>query len=557
MRTASMLKPIVFVSFVVSLFAGSSALASEEAAKLMRDDADEYETIELSLQDAVAIGIASNLGIEVERHAPLIAQEEIEIAWGAYDPTLSAGYNLGNEESPGSSSLSPDTESTWNQGQAAVNGMLPYIGATFGVTVSGSRRTTTNRFETFDPRYDSSLGIEASIPLLRNLIWNQQWTQVKFSGTRYESEEENFRRALMQTVLELETIYWNTVATEEQLRVARKSLETSVALLDQTKIQYEVGVISRVDVVEAEAGVAARELEVIRASSRYRSSQDQLIDLVYGTRLVATSRLQVDTLSKTAQINDFVPEPEAAVTLAFQNRPDLRLAEKTIEGQEIQLKFAKSQRLPQLDLSGSYRTSGAPRGGQNGDCINFGSPNSNCAAGQSGNLGDSIEDWYGGDDGNRLEGFLTFSVPIGNVAPRHTVSRSRLELHRSETQLLRLQQSIILEVRNDVRLLESALQGIEAAERQRVAAAEQLRAERIRLEHGESTPFDVLLREEDLVSAEVSKINAVQVHRTAKADLDRAQGTILRTHNVVVEEARTLRNQADQERSAYDRLLNP
>ena len=73
------------------------------------------------------------------------------------------------------------------------------------------------------------------------------------------------------------------------------------------------------------------------------------------------------------------------------------------------------------------------------------------------------------------------------------------------------------------------------------AAAEQLRAEKIRLEYGESTPFDVLLREEDLVRAESQKILAEQAYHNSITALDRAQGTILEQHQIVVEDAATLR----------------
>ena len=102
----------------------------------------------------------------------------------------------------------------------------------------------------------------------------------------------------------------------------------------------------------------------------------------------------------------------------------------------------------------------------------------------------------------------------------------------------RLEQSIILEVRSASRTLYASAEGIEAAERRRLAAQEQLRAERIRLEHGESTPFDVLLREEDLVEAESQKINALQVFRAAETALDRAEGTILDSHAIELDAAR-------------------
>jgi outer membrane protein TolC len=121
------------------------------------------------------------------------------------------------------------------------------------------------------------------------------------------------------------------------------------------------------------------------------------------------------------------------------------------------------------------------------------------------------------------------------------VSQAELELRRALTRRRRLEQSIILEVRKAVRDLKSAQEGIEAAERRTVAAGEQLRAEEIRLEYGESTPFDVLLRDRDLVDAESQEIVAFQTYRTSATGLDRAQGTILRSHNIAIDQVRQLR----------------
>jgi outer membrane protein TolC len=130
-----------------------------------------------------------------------------------------------------------------------------------------------------------------------------------------------------------------------------------------------------------------------------------------------------------------------------------------------------------------------------------------------------------------------FSIPFPNTTARKRVVRSELELRRSRTQLARIEQTIILEVRSAARTLLASGLGIEAAERRRLAAAEQLRAERIRLEHGESTPFEVLQRESDLVEAESQKIDALQTYRSSEVALERAQGTILEAHNIIVDEA--------------------
>jgi len=142
---------------------------------------------------------------------------------------------------------------------------------------------------------------------------------------------------------------------------------------------------------------------------------------------------------------------------------------------------------------------------------------------------------------DRVVGGGIFSIPLPNTAGRHGVSKSELELRRAMVQKRQVEQQIVLEVRKAARDLSSAQEGIYASQRRVVAAEEQLRAEKIRLEYGESTPFDVLLRERDLVGAETEKIFAFRVYRTSVTDLDRFQGTILQTRNIAIDAVGRLR----------------
>ena len=99
----------------------------------------------------------------------------------------------------------------------------------------------------------------------------------------------------------------------------------------------------------------------------------------------------------------------------------------------------------------------------------------------------------------------------------------------------------MFDVRKAARDITAAQDGIEASERGVRRQTEQLRAEEIRLEYGESTPYDVLLREEDLVEAESQKIAAFRVYRTSVTALDRHQGTILRNRNIAIDDSPPLR----------------
>src|SRR4030095_1697967 len=112
---------------------------------------------------------------------------------------------------------------------------------------------------------------------------------------------------------------------KKRQRVPNRSLESGLTLLDQTKAQYDVGVVSRVEVVEAEAGVAEREVNRIREENFYRASQDRLINLVLGPNLTPDSTLEIVPTSDP-DVVQYNVDPEAATAKAFENRPELGAA---------------------------------------------------------------------------------------------------------------------------------------------------------------------------------------------------------------------------------------
>jgi outer membrane protein TolC len=494
----------------------------------------------LALQEAIAMGIENNLDVQIARFDPLIASEDAIAAWGYYDPRLFGDYAYYHREIPVASTLQQSRillEKEY-QGSAGIFGEIPKLGWGYQVDYTGSRIESTSSIQSLSPQYQTGLTFTATMPLLKDFLWNEPWLLVKTTKIFEGSSLELFRQSLMDTVQAIEDAYWNLVATEERLRVANKSLEANLTLLDQTRAQYDVGVVSRVEVVEAEAGVAEREVNRIREENAYRAAQDRLIDLVLGPNLTPDSTLEIQPTT----IPDVVlydVDPDAATAKAFENRPELAVAQNDVETRALNLKFAKNQRLPQVDAIGTYGYNGIA-GRTNPAPDFFGNPRTPIR-GIGTRYTDASDDFFEGDGARSWSVGGIFSIPLGNVTARAQTRRAEFELRRAQTVVRREEQDIVLEVRDAIRNLLSAHEGIEAAERRRLAAEEQFRAESIRLEHGESTPFDVLQREEDLVDAESQKIAALQIYRTSVAALDRAQGTILRDRNVLVEQARTLR----------------
>jgi len=550
--------PVIPIALAIVLawpLAGAAGEASEPAPEgepPAQSDREEgpllHGMLELTLADALEMGLENNLTVEVERFAPMIADMDERIAWGAYDPTLFGEFQYTDVQRPNANLLF-GTDTTINRetlGRGGLQGIVPLLGTEYEAAFEGSTATTNSGIQSLSPEHRSNWSLQVNQPLLRDLIWNQPWTQVRTSRILLESSEEAFRQAVMDVVQGIEDAYWALIAREEALRVAQKSLETTRALLDQTQTQYEVGVVSKVEVTEAEAGLAQRQVELIRARNQYRNQQDVLIDRVLGPNLRARSSLEI---RPTDRPGDFVPyevDVEAAVRQAFQHRPEILQAEKEIERQRTQLAFRRNQILPELDGFLTFGQEGLS-GRQNVDALcSFlsGTDLTDCQANPQdfsatqGNFGENFDDY---SDSPTFVGGARFSIPFPNTVARRSATKTELEMRRAKVSRRRLEQRVIVEVRQAARNLLASQEGIVAARSAQRAAEEQLRAEEIRLEYGESTPFEVLQREEDLVDRERQLIDAFQGYRTSVTALDRAQGTILRNRNIKIADVAPLR----------------
>jgi outer membrane protein TolC len=542
---------VCFAFMLASIPAGAAQPTSQEPIgaavqernKEIRPLYDDTVTRRLTLAEALALSIQKNLDVEVARYEPMIAEQNMLAAWGAFDLTFSADLGRSKSEAPISFAFDAVAKNRTQRtyGGTSLSTLLPLIGATVGVELDTGVSQQNSQIQTFSRQYDSSVYLTAKVPLLRGFIWGRPWTDVKVRELSFDSSREGFSRAVMDVTEATINAYWNLVAAHERFRVERKSLDTAWALLVQTQTQYEVGVISKVEVVEATAGVANREFNLIVARNDFEDAEDALINAVFGPELTAISTFRVRAIDDPEDYEVVDVDVERATRLAMQNLPAIQLAEQAIDQRELELKFARNARLPQFDLTARYGF--LNRSGQDNIRLCGGAfARPTCLAdldttGYSNSYNNFFEDQ--GFENYDFRG--TFTIPIPNTAGRRLVTRSELDLRRARTQRSRTELDVVVAVRSAARGILASSRGIEAAERRRLAAAEQLRAERIRLEHGESTPFEVLQRESDLVEAESQKITALQAYRRATARLERAQGTILDTYRIQLDDVRTPR----------------
>lgn len=511
-----------------------------------QEPAPPTNTLELTVRDAIRMALENNLSIEVFRTDPGIAAQNLRESQGAYDPLFSASFSKEQNEDPAASAFelffgggtapagvlpkSTIEADIWNYNVGFI-GILP-LGLRYTSSLNSRRTDSTSGGFSLDPDYRTDWTSELVLPLLRDFVANDTDIRVKRSRVSRDISIEEFRRNMSDEIQRVEEAYWELTAAIEGLRVAEKSLETARSLLEQTRVQYEVGVVSRVAVTQAISGLAQREVAEIRADNRADSAQDDLLNLVLVPSVREFSETRIEPESPTRV--DYQVDLDAAVRRALQQRPEVATARQRVEDARLQLQLADNQRLPKLDLLASYTSKGIA--GDAKDRINFStgmrSPQVfEGGAGPNNALHDALE----GED-KSWKVMAQFEFPLGNVSARSVSAKRRIEMRRARTDLRRTEQQVILETRQAARDLRSALDGIRASERGREAAAEALRAEQEKLRLGDSTPFQVLQFEEDLAEAENELILALQIYRNAVTALERAQGTLLVARGIRVQE---------------------
>ena len=500
-------------------------------SELMGEDAaPPAEGEVLTLEDAILQALQNNLDIEIARTGPLVAQEQVQQAEGQFDPVGAISSSFLHNEQPIASSLQTSdlvAANEWDYTTGLV-GSLPF-GLSYSSNLVMHRTETDSAIVSLAREWRSGWETVLTMPLLRNLNDNELNVTLKRSRTNEDESLYDFEANLSDLIQGVDVAYWELGAARAGERVAEKSFETAQELHDQTVVQYEVGVVSRVAVAQAEAGVAQRKFDLILAQNLTGRRQDELLNLTLAPD--ARTYAQRRVLTEDPTFSTYDVDGAAAIAKAIELRPELNAARERLELSEIELDFAVNQRRPRFDLVASYSTDGLAGVGKPAAETLFGVAGPDIGPSQ-----DAFKKWFDDDGAHSWSLVGQFEVPIGNNTANARVLQRQIEHRRVRTELRREEQQVILDVRGAVRNLRSADDAVGAARERQAAEAESLRAEQEKLRLGDSTPFLVLEIEEDLAEAERQLVFALQSHQNALTDLDHSQGTLLRARGISIDE---------------------
>ncbi len=514
-----MTKRRIGITLFLTLFTISISFAQQEE-----------KTLSLSLEDCIVKAMKNNIGVAIEILNPELSDIGISLAQERFLPSLNFNYSQRDTTNASFSFLeSTDTVSTIRGTYAAEISQLIPTGGTFSVSFDGYRTETTQRLQTINPRYSTTLTFAFNQPLLRNFGLKITRREIIIARNNLDISENQLKRVLQQTVYDVEEAYWNLVSSIETLKVREQSLRLAQELLEKNKRAVEVGTLAPIEILSAESAVASRQADILQAQATVKDNEDRLIIILNLASEGIPEDIQIIPADKP-NLEERRITLDEALREAMENRPDLQGTRLGIKNQEMNVSYAKNQQLPSLNFSASYWSPGLSGTQLIYDPLfPFGDPIGSIDYGAT----DAWKDTFGFEYKNWSAG-ITLDIPLNSIFSRASYAQAKVNLEQSLLRLKDTEQQIFLEVKSAVRAVQTNYERVQAYKAARELAERTLEAEEEKFRVGISTPYFVLQYQTELTTAQTNEVAAIIDYNLSLARLQRAMGINLREKSIKI-----------------------
>jgi outer membrane protein len=477
--------------------------------------------LQVTSDEAVRMALENNLGIQAQRLSPQIQALLLSQTRATYAPLLFSNTTKNSNSNPPSNFLS-GSDFVTNAGvrnNSGIQQLLKWGGGRYSASIDGSRNTTSDPTDPFNPRLSSNLNLNFIQPLLRDFAIDSTRHQLLVGQKQQEIVDVQLQQTITQTARAVRSAYFDLVGAIGQLDVARKSLELANVSLRNNEKRVEVGTIPPIDIVEAQAEVSRNEEAVIINEARIKSLEDALRTLIMNPTQPDywTARITpADQPVLTPQTVDV----EAAIRNALDKRTDLIQARKQLEQTDIGIRFAKNQKLPGVNAVVNYGLAGVAGPHPKYD-FSEGFPVPTGLRAQR-SFGDALRDIFGNEF--RTWSFqLQVNYPLGTSAAEAGLAQGRVERQQGVTGLRALELQVTAAVRDAARQVDTNLQRVEATRKAREFAQKRYEAEEKRMTVGLSTTFQLFQAQRDLAQQQLAELNAVIFYNRALVNFEAVQ----------------------------------
>jgi len=490
---------------------GNQALG-EDAARFITANEDAAAKISLtglSLDDFLKLVAMKNDRIAYQRMEWAIASAGRESARGLYEPALTATYRYTDSNTPNTTeeefrrSFAPEFIEKNSDYTLGIEGMIP-TGAK--LRASYTYRQIENNIQPTPIRGEedkSYVGLSLTQPILKGAGGRMVVeAPILVAGKEKTIAMETFRQAMFQTTSQAAMAFWDAYVAAEKLKLRQKSVEIAEGILRDERERNRLGQSSDTRVMSAESALAQRKVQLFAARQEVVQLRSQLRTFV--ANLPGDVGIELDgkkSLISTARI----PEKEGVLMLAFDSRPEYRASLVRAEKEDIRIKYAENNRLPQLDLIASY--------GYNGLDVSF---------------SESWSDTMDRDHETMYVGLEFRMMMLGDRKGKGELTAARLRKHQALLEIKAAEIAIHNSVDTAIRNLETANMQVDEMDSISTNNKRLMEIELARFDAGQSNIRDLMELEERLHETLEIELDSRANLQKAVVGLAVAQGSLLK-----------------------------
>lgn len=338
-----------------------------------------------------------------------------------------------------------------------------------------------------------------TLPLARDSWTDRRRSDIAQSELELDRVGDIRDATQLQLELEAATAYWNWVAAGLEMEVEGRLLDLAVVRNDKILRQIELGAIDRLVGVDNRWLILDRESRVVEAERAFQAAALELSLYLRdgsGEPLLAGAERLPNDLPAMPSLT--AADLQVDIDDALEQRPDRHAQLRVREQLDIELRWARNQRTPRIDLS-AWVSRELGR-------------NPFLDAGETTPLR------------TELVTALHIEVPIPMRGARGQVRSADASLDIAAAQLRLLDNQIAVEVTNAHSSVVAAYKRALLAGEQVALTEELARAELRRFELGDGDLLQVNLRELTIADAAGAQVRAIADYFIAKANLEVAKG---------------------------------
>lgn len=261
-----------------------------------------------SLKDCIEIAVKYNPSIQASIYNEDVYKSKIGQAWANFFPQISAGIQ-------GSRSGNKYTgDVPYGMGNQYVTmGYIPSVSADMLLFDFGKTKATAD-----------------------------------MAKRMYEATQEDTKENINTIIYNIKSAYFNILFADAQVRVYEDTVADYQLQLDQAWGFYRLGKKAKVDVVTAEYNLGKAKLNLVKARNTLDVARVQL------SKIMGIPEYTNYELSDQLSLNKYDTTFENAIKTAFDVRPELISAKKSVDAAKMNLRATRREYAPDLGIFAEY-----------------------------------------------------------------------------------------------------------------------------------------------------------------------------------------------------------